>query len=182
MAHFDLKEVRGYGIRTKNGFYQFKKGTPLEVTNQEDIDRFKNETALVEVDQNGNKLAAKDATTVTSRAYRRFREANVLFQEEAEDVLAKAYTEAVQKREQEGVDVNKLLEAVNQDTIKKEEVPVELQTPVDEVKVETSYERKEIHKKVSKQKKKANECDKCGRSFKNKAELEEHLLDHEDEE
>lgn len=191
-VYFDLKELKSYMVKTKNGKYHFKKGQPLKVEIQEDIDRFRSDVVLVEVDKNGNPIVQQDSRTIESRGYRRFREANLRLPDEPEALLRKVYEETVKERETKGVDVAKLLEEAKKDALNKEDGEAKIEAPPQPVKVEEEKEApkaaaeeviKEVApKKLPKAKKKPNECEKCGRSFKTKTELEKHLLDHEDEE
>lgn len=184
-AYFDLKEFRSYMIKTKNGKYHFKKGEPLKVENQEDIDRFRNETPLIEVDKNGNPVIENNNSTIISREYRRFRQANLQIPDDPENLLRKVYEEAARERETKGVDVSKLLEEVNKDALNKEVEPeVTPQPNAELIKEEKAVKDKRIQEATTqkKKKKKATECELCGRNFRSKAELEKHLADHEEEE
>lgn len=192
MPYFDLKEVRSLALRTHNNSYHFKKGIPLEVTNAEDVDRFRNETPLFETDENGVALVNVNKGTITSRGFRKFKSENAI---DAEEVLKDVYAEAVAARESKPVDVNALLNEVNEELnaakvsteeVSSEEVPSEEKQENNELPEGEQLEnlQVEVVQEAPKKKKKkaSNECGKCSRVFDSKAELELHLEDHDAEE
>lgn len=190
MAYFDLKYMRTYitsGVGGLQGTkYYFEKGKPTFAKDEADATLFRGQPEIfVEVDENGTPVTHETVTT-ENRTYKRFRAQNIL-PEDAEALLNKVHEDA--EANPRTVDVNELLKAANEDTV----VPAEVKEvkKISEVVEQQSSENlgtitsddlpKRPTGSAKAKKLAANTCHKCNRKFKNKEELEKHLLDHEDE-
>lgn len=181
MAFFDLKYVRSYKTAGASGdAYYFRKGEAKEVVNEADAAKFRAQPEIfLEVNRDGSPVVYV-APAREERTYKRFRELN-LDLDSAEALLEKVHQEAAANPRK--VDVNELLKAANEDSMVVGEKKVEAEVVDVTPKEMGTIVSDDLPKRTSgstRAKKVANACDKCGRKFKSKDELEKHLLDHEE--
>lgn len=163
---FDLKMAHSYKMSGISGRrYCFYKGKPVEVTDTEDIQKFRAHSDLFfECDEDGNQVSI-ESQNKGAKTFVTFRP-NIANRDE---VIKKGNEQAMEQRKA-GVDVNKLLEEAGKDAINKGN--------------DTNAGKKVKQPKQVKQEKKEKnplECELCGYVAKDLDDLREHLDKHSEE-
>ncbi|MDF2615354.1 MAG: hypothetical protein K0Q47_9 [Sedimentibacter sp.] len=161
LTYFDLKSAHSYKMSGLSGRrYCFYKGKPVEVTDEEDANKFRAHTDLFfECDESGKPIAT-NAQHNNAKTFVTFRKHIA----DRDEVIEESNKQAMEQRKA-GVDVNAILEEASKDAIKSE----------------SSTKNVTKKSKVAKKDKNPLECELCGYVAKDQEDLKAHLDQHSEE-